>query len=194
MSTNKTRAIALTLVVLLTVIAFGAAAADETRFGFGRAATDAEIAGWNIDVAPDGTGLPDGRGTVTEGEALYKKTCQACHGATGTEGPMDRLAGGFGTLNTDKPVKTVGSYWPYATTLYDYIHRAMPFDRPGSLSPDEVYAAAAYVLYLNGIVPQDAVMDRETLPKIVMPNRDGFFQHDPRPDVFNEPDPASQTP
>ena len=186
MSTSKGRALALGLVALLMVAAGGATEADEERFGFGRPATEEEIAGWDIDVEPDGTGLPEGRGTVAQGEAIFNQSCVACHGQGGEGGPMDRLVGGFGSLDTDQPVKTVGSYWPYATTLYDYVNRAMPFDNPGSLTPDEVYAVVAYVLYLNDIVGEDAVMDAESLPRVEMPNRDGFIEVDPRPDVFNE--------
>src|SRR3954452_23897908 len=155
-------------------------------FGFGNPASPEQIAGWVIDIAPDGAGLPPGSGTVQQGEALFAKLGAKCHGAKGEgtdNGPA--LVGGAGSLTTDKPVKTVGSYWPYATTLFDYIRRAMPADKPQSLSPDEVYALCAYLLYLNGIVEEDAVMDADTLPKVVMPNHAGFTSPDPRPDVFN---------
>jgi cytochrome c len=110
------------------------------------------------------------------------RRCETCHGPTGTEGPQDTLAGGKGSLATPKPLKTVGSYWPYATTLWDYINRAMPFDHPSTLTPDEVYSAAAYVLFLNGIVGEQDVLDQTTLPKVQMPNRNGFVA-DPRPDI-----------
>lgn len=155
-------------------------------FGFGQAANAAEIAGWDIDIAPDGSGLPRGSGTVQEGEALFARLGAKCHGAKG-EGTdiAPALVGGRDTLASDKPLPTVGSYWPYATTLYDYIHRAMPADAPQSLQPSEVYALCAYLLYLNGIVPEDAVMDAQTLPQVVMPNHAGFTSPDPRPDVFN---------
>lgn len=158
-------------------------------FGFGTPATGEEIAGWDIDIQPDGTGLPPGSGTVKEGEALFARLGAKCHGAKG-EGTAaaPALVGGIGTLNSDKPLKTVGSYWPYATTLYDFIHRAMPADRPQSLQPNEVYALCAYLLHLNGIVPEDAVMDAQTLPKVIMPNHAGFTSPDPRPDVFDAPD------
>jgi cytochrome c len=157
----------------------------EQPFGFGHPATVEEIAGWDIDIAPDGAGLPPGSGSVAQGEALFAKLGAKCHGAKG-EGTdaAPALVGGIGSLRTDKPVKTVGSYWPYATTLYDYIHRAMPADAPQSLLPDEVYALCAYLLYLNGIVPQDAVLDAQSLPQVVMPNHAGFTSPDPRPDVF----------
>jgi S-disulfanyl-L-cysteine oxidoreductase SoxD len=158
----------------------------EARYGFGEPATAEQIAGWDIDVKPDGTGLPPGSGSVQQGEALFARLGAKCHGAKG-EGTdaAPPLVGGIGSLGTDAPVKTVGSFWPYATTLYDYIHRAMPADAPQSLTPEEVYALCAYLLYLNGIVPEDAVMDAQTLPQVVMPNRDGFTSPDPRPDTSN---------
>ncbi len=158
------------------ILLAGAAAADPPRFGFGRPATPAEIAAQDIDISPDGTGLPPGRGSVEQGAAIYAASCAACHGERG-EKPLDasmRLLGGGGTLATAHAVKTVGSYWPYATTLFDYIRRAMPFQAPQSLTADEVYAVTAYVLHLNGIVPDDAVLDATTLPAVRMPNRDGF--------------------
>jgi cytochrome c len=163
------------------------------HFGFGQPATAEEIAGWDIDVAADGTGLPPGSGTVAEGKELYDRLGAKCHGAKG-EGTdqAPALVGGISTLTTDHPVKTVGSYWPYAPTLFDYIHRAMPADKPQSLAPGEVYALCAYLLYLNGIVPEDAVMDAQTLPQVVMPNHAGFTSPDPRPDVFTSA-PAMQT-
>jgi mono/diheme cytochrome c family protein len=160
------------------------AAKAQERYGLGSEATPGQIAGWNIDVRPDGTGLPDGHGTVSEGKKVYETRCAACHGEKG-DGPMDKLVGGRGTLATAKPVKTVGSYWPYATTLFDYIHRAMPFNEPQTLTASEVYAVAAYVLNMNGIVPHDAVLDARTLPQVMMPDRDGFIGPDPRPDVTN---------
>jgi cytochrome c len=151
-------------------------------FGLGRPAEPEEIRLWNIDVAPSGEGLPPGRGTVPQGGAVYAAKCMKCHGASGTEGPMDRLVGGQQTLAGSTPIKTVGSYWPYATTLYDYIHRAMPFDAPQTLTPDEVYSVTAWLLHQNGIVAKEAVIDAVTLPAVQMPNRHGFVP-DPRPDV-----------
>ena len=158
----------------------------EATYGFGRPATAEEIASWDIDAKPDGTGLPPGSGSVQEGEALFAKLGAKCHGAKG-EGTdaAPGLVGGQGTPDTDRPVKTVGSFWPYATTLFDFIRRAMPADNPQSLAPDEVYALCAYILHLNGIVPADAVMDAQSLPQVVMPNHAGFTSPDPRPDVFN---------
>jgi len=158
----------------VSAFAAGAAIAGED-YGLGRTATPAEIGQWDIDVAPDGAGLPPGEGSVLEGRAVYAIRCASCHGDRGQGGPMDRLAGGVGTTATSKPVKTVGSFWPYATTLYDFIRRAMPFDSPQSLSPAETYAVCAYVLFLNGLLPENAVLDAKSLPELRMPNRDAFM-------------------
>jgi S-disulfanyl-L-cysteine oxidoreductase SoxD len=148
-------------------------------YDFGRPATPGESALWDNDVRPDGTGLPPGSGTVMQGKQVFAENCAACHGDNGVGGLKDRLVGGQGTLASAHPIKTVGSYWPYATTLFDYIHRAMPYQAPGSLSNDETYALAAYILSLNGILPADGKLDRDSLPKVKMPNRDGFV---PRPE------------
>lgn len=152
--------------------------------GIGRSAAADEIKGWDIDVRPDGRGLPPGRGSVRQGEALYQKRCAACHGDFG-EG-KDRwpalVTGSGGLTADDDPRKGVGNYWPYATTLFDYIRRAMPFGDAQSLTDEEVYAVAAYVLRLNDIVKDDAVLDRDALPGIRLPNAGGFTA-DPRPDV-----------
>jgi S-disulfanyl-L-cysteine oxidoreductase SoxD len=129
----------------------------------------------DIDVLPDGRGLPPGRGTAAEGKTVYASRCASCHGATGREGPNDVLAGGQGTLASARPVRTVGSYWPYATSLWDYINRAMPFAQPRSLTADQVYAVTAYILHLNGIIGEADVLSAETLPRVRMPNRDGFI-------------------
>jgi cytochrome c len=139
------------------------------RFGFGREATAEEIAKIDIDVMPDGTGLPEGRGTVARGRALYKNQCVQCHGSDGRGADYDALAGANAT---------VGTLWPYATTLYDYIYRAMPQAVPGSLPPDDVYSLTAFVLHLNELLPADGVLDRESLPEIEMPARDGFVYDD----------------
>jgi mono/diheme cytochrome c family protein len=148
--------------------------AARQRLGIGQTPTEDLIKAWNIDIAPDGTNLPSGTGSVAQGQKLFADVCAACHGEHGTEGPMDRLVGGRGTLDTQKPIMTVGSYWPYATTLYDYIRRAMPLNNPQSLSADQVYAVTAYVLNMNKIIPDDAVLDKYSLPAVEMPNRDGF--------------------
>jgi cytochrome c len=150
-------------------------AVAEDGLGIGRTATAEEITGWDIDVSPDGKGLPPGRGGVAEGRAVYAGKCAVCHGDTGQGKPMDQLVGGQGTIDGAKPVKTVGSYWPYATTLYDFIHRAMPFNAPQSLSPNEVYAVCAYLLFLNHVVAEDAVLDAKSLSAIEMPMRKAFI-------------------
>ena len=149
--------------------------APAMAYDFGRPATRDEIKLWDIDARPDGRGLPAGRGKASQGEQLFAENCAACHGDKGVGGIKDRLVGGQGTLTSDKPIRTIGSFWPYATTLFDYIHRAMPYQAPGSLSNDETYAIVAYLLSLNGIVPADAELDRNSLPKIRMPNRSGFI-------------------
>jgi mono/diheme cytochrome c family protein len=152
-------------------------------YNLGHTAKAEEIRALDISVSPSGAGLPPGSGSATEGHSIYALRCAACHGGKG-EGvaPYPPLAGGQGTLKTDKPLLTVGSYWPCATTVWDYIHRAMPADQPGSLSESEIYSLTAFVLALNGLVKEDDVLDAKTLPRVTMPNRDGFVA-DPRPDV-----------
>ena len=154
------------------------------QYNIGRAPSAEEIRGADITVLPDGSGLPAGQGSAVAGEPIYAARCAECHGpkAEGRKGEYPALAGGRGTLATPKPVKTVGSYWPYATTVWDEINRAMPFNAPHVLRPDDVYAVTAYVLYLNGIVTRDQVLNEKTLPKVVMPNRGGFIL-DTRPDI-----------
>ncbi len=147
------------------------------RFGFGSDASEARIALWDVDVKPDGEGLPAGRGTVAEGEIVFRTYCIACHGPTGTEGPNDPLVGTEPWAEWPGS-STVGGYWPYATTLYDYIVRAMPQLTPGILTADQTYAVIAYILNRNGIVPADAVMNAETLPAVRMPARDRFVTDD----------------
>jgi cytochrome c len=149
-------------------------AASASPLGLGTPISSEQLRHWDIDVSADGTGLPAGRGSVVEGKTVYQAKCAACHGAAGEGGIGDALAGGKGTLATAKPVKTIGSYWPYATTLFDYIRRAMPFGEPQSLSSEDVYAVSAYLLHLNGIVAADTVLDAASLPKVRMPNREGF--------------------
>ncbi len=146
-------------------------------FGFGNEASEARIAMWDIDVRPDGTGLPPGSGTVAEGRDVYKLQWGDCHGPTGTEGPNDRLVGTEPWVDYPSG-RAIGNYWPYATTLYDYIRKAMPQLTPGSLTENEVYAVIAYLLYLNELVPEDAVMNAETLPRVEMPARDRFVVDD----------------
>jgi mono/diheme cytochrome c family protein len=162
------------LAALAATGAFPAACLAGESYGLGRAATPQEIAGWDIDVGPDGAGLPPGHGDVAQGRIVYNDRCAACHGPKGEGKPMDPLAGGFGTVFDKDGRRTVGSYWPYATTLFDFVRRAMPFDAPQSLTPDQVYAVSAYVLYLNGLVAEDATLDAKSLPKVEMPNRSHF--------------------
>ncbi len=154
-------------------------------FGYGTTPTKEQIAGWDIDVrGDDGVGLPPGKGDVDHGADVFAEQCAVCHGTFG-EGAAryPKLAGGQGSLTADRPEPTVGSYWPFAPTLWDYINRAMPFPAPHSLSADDVYAITAYVLNINNIVPNDFVADRDSLPKVKMPNHDHFIWEDPRPDT-----------
>jgi mono/diheme cytochrome c family protein len=152
--------------------------------GLGRPASPEELKQRDITTLPNGTGLPDGRGTAVQGEAVYREKCASCHGPNGEgnqpQGPQ--LVGGIGSLATDNPVRTVGSFWPYATSVWDYIHRAMPLNQPGSLSADDTYAVTAFLLNRNKIIEANVVMNKQTLPKIRMPNRNGFVP-DARPDV-----------
>ena len=147
-------------------------------FGLGRPASPHEIAVLDIDVRPDGTGLPAGSGNISSGKLIYAAKCAACHGSTGKEGPQPRLVGS--TADTTIRAKTIGNYWPYATTIYDYINRAMPVNAPGSLTPEEVYSLTAYILCANEIIPADKIMDARTLPEIKMPARDLFVPDDRR--------------
>ena len=178
-------------ICICALLMLGVVDAQPLKYGFGKTATPEEIAGWDIDVRPDGTGLPKGRGSVAEGEKIYDEKCASCHGTFGESNSYLQIAGGVGSLRTDQPTRTTGSKLNYATTLWDYINRAMPFNAPQTLSPDEVYALTAYVLNLNDIVPADAVLDQESLPKLKMPNRDGFttchgfMRRDGKPDTHN---------
>jgi S-disulfanyl-L-cysteine oxidoreductase SoxD len=147
----------------------------------GRPLTPEEIRKIDITVIPDGRGLPTGSGSVSAGAAVYAKSCQSCHGAQGAGKPQDQLTGGVGSLASGKPTKTPASYWPVATTLFDYIRRAMPITAPQSLTNDEVYAVTAYILSIDGIVPSDAVLDAKSLPNVKMPNKDGFISWWPKP-------------
>ena len=167
---------------VLLFLAVSTLSAQSPKFGVGRPPTAEELLDRATAIAPDGTGLPEGSGSVVEGRTLFSAQCARCHGPSGEGGVGARLVGGQGTLATARPIRTVGSFWPYSTTLWDYINRAMPFDKPGMLTASEVYAAAAFVLNLNGIIPDDAVMNAASLPKVRMPNRDGFVP-DARPDV-----------
>jgi S-disulfanyl-L-cysteine oxidoreductase SoxD len=168
------------------IIAIGAASlvacaaqAPSRKPAFGAAVSAEEVARSDISIPPSGAGLPAGSGTAKQGAAVYAAKCVACHGEKGAGKPADALAGGIGSLATARPVRTVGSYWPYATTLFDYVRRAMPITNPLSLTNDEVYAVSAYVLYLNGFIAEDAAMTATTLPLVKMPNRDGFVSEWP---------------
>ena len=179
-------------VLLLLVVLVGSPTngrGEPGNIGLGTIATQDQIQAWDIDVAPDGQGLPVGSGTVMQGAVVYAERCAGCHGVTGVEGPSPKLVGEQGTLASAHPLKTVGSYWPYATTLFDYIYRAMPFVAPQSLTPDQVYAVTAWILFRNGLLKQDAMLDQETLPKVRMLNRNGFVP-DPRPDVNRSVEPG----
>lgn len=155
------------------------------KYGLGTPATKAQIDAWDINVYADGRNLPEGSGTVMAGRDIYNAQCLVCHGAKGEGGLGDKLAGGKGTLATDKPVKTIGSYWPYAPTLFDYVRRTMPLTAPQSLSNDEVYAVTGYLLHINELVKEDARIDAKILADLEMPNRNGFVP-DPRPDVKSQ--------
>lgn len=178
------------LVVVLTTGAVvtaqsppGSQSTTPARLGLGRPATPEDIRALDIDVMPDGRGLPPGRGTAAEGQPVYAAKCASCHGPKGEGGSAERLVGrndgdSFAHATNPKLMRTVGSYWPYATTLFDYTARAMPFTRPGTLTPDETYGIVAYLLFLNRVIAEDAVMDHATLPKVVMPARDKFVLDD----------------
>lgn len=179
------------LAMAIVVACVSAAPAASLQFGFGKPVTPREIAGWDIDVRPDGTGLPAGRGSVAQGQVIYDAKCADCHGTFGESNSYLQIAGGVGSLRTDQPIRTTGSKLNHATTLWDYIYRAMPFNAPQSLTPDEVYALTAYVLNLNDILPAEATLDQVTLLGVKMPNRDGFttahgfMRRDGKPDTNN---------
>ena len=154
-------------------VCVGTSLADESP-ALGEPVSATELERLDYVVMPDGSGLPAGSGTVQEGAALYAEHCLACHGEKGEGGINDQLAGGHGSIDSPMPVKTVGSYWPYATTVFDYVRRAMPYQAPGTLDNDQVYALTAYLLNINGIVDDDARLNAESLPTIRMPNRDNF--------------------
>jgi mono/diheme cytochrome c family protein len=154
--------------------ATAATAADAPKFG--KPISEADANAWDISIAPDGKGLPSGSGTPAQGAVVYAQKCAACHGDKGEGGTAPRLFGGVGTLKApQQPVQTVGSYWPYATMVFDFVRRAMPWDRPKSLTNDEVYASVAYILSLNGLMKDGEVLNKDSIMKIQMPNRDGFI-------------------
>src|SRR4051812_28775336 len=169
----------LTLTAALALGLGAAAAADAPRFG--QPISPADLATWDVSIAPDGVGLPPGSGTPAQGEEVYAKfACALCHGEKGAGGPSGPLVGGGPLNSTDRdPQKLIGNYWPYATTIFDFTRRAMPWQQPKTLTNDEVYALTAYILALNNIIREDDVMNAETLPKVKMPNRDGFISKYP---------------
>ena len=169
--------------VFLALLLLNSVSTAVEKLGLGQPATAEEIKGWDIDIRPDGKGLPVGRGNAVDGEGMFIQKCASCHGefAEGA-GRYPVLAGGIDSLDTHDPVKTVGSYWPYATTAFDYIRRAMPFGHAQSLSNDEVYAMTAYILYSNDVIEEDFELNQNTLALVEMPNRNGFIKDD-RPDV-----------
>ena len=173
------------LIMISLLISFSSHA-ENRKYNIGKIATKIEIAGWDIDVRPDGFGAPKGSGNAIDGEEIYVNRCASCHGDFG-EG-LDRwpeLVGGEDSLDTHDPVKTTGSYWPYASTMYDYIYRAMPFGVAQSLTHDETYRVVAYLLYMNEIIEEDFVLNDKNIGKIKMPNVEGFLLPDPRPDISN---------
>lgn len=159
----------------LLLIITSALLADEGRPNLGKPAASELIQNWNMDIFPDGVGLPAGQGTAELGLAIYQKHCLSCHGVDGTGDSADELAGAAHSLTDNPPDKTIGTYWPYATTLFDFTRRAMPLNSPGILNNDELYSVTAYLLYLNGIIEQDSLLNKETLAIIKMPNRTGFI-------------------
>lgn len=170
----STRSLTAVVLLIIAMTGYTRSVAQETP-NLGRPATSAEVAGWDISIPPDGTGLPPGSGTPQQGAVVYTQKCQACHGEKGAGQPNDQLVGGQGTLASANPVRTIGSYWPYATTVFDYIRRAMPYTQSHSLTNDEVYAVTAYLLHLNGIIGAQDVMHAQTLPQVQMPNRENFI-------------------
>jgi mono/diheme cytochrome c family protein len=172
------------LLLVLCITACASLHAQTKPVGLGRPANADEMKLRDITVLPTGAGLPDGKGNSAQGEVVYRDKCAVCHGPNGEGNPPQgtQLVGGIGSLATDTPVRTVGSYWPYATSVWDYIHRAMPLTQPGSLSADDTYAVTAFLLNRNKVIEADQVMNKETLPKVRMPNRDGFVP-DARPDI-----------
>ena len=170
------------IVALIAMASVLPAVAQLPTYGVGRPPTAEEVKAWARTIPPDGQGLPPGSGTAVLGKPIFAERCASCHGEKGEDPKYRLLVGGHGTLATAKPIETIGSFWQYATTLWSYINRAQPFDEPGSLTADQVYAVTAYLLHLNGIIGEQDVMDAKTLPLVKMPNRDGFVPNS-RPDV-----------
>jgi cytochrome c len=170
----STRNLTAVVTMIVALAAYASSMAQETP-NLGHPTTAAEIAAWDISIPPDGAGLPPGSGTPEQGAVVYTQKCQACHGEKGAGKPNDQLVGGQGTLATKSPVRTIGSYWPYATTVFDYVRRAMPYTESKSLTNEEVYAVTAYLLHVNGIIGAQDAMNAQSLPQVKMPNRDNFI-------------------
>ena len=173
------------LAALIALASAGGAFAQSPTYKVGRPPTEAELRAWDNVVGTDGKELPPGSGTAKDGAKVFATKCAFCHGATGTEGPAPRLVGGVDSINTRAPVLTLGSYWPFATTVWDYINRSMPQSAEGSLTPDQVYAVTAFLLFKNGIVTETDILDAKTLLKVQMPNRSGFYPAKPEASAKN---------
>ena len=163
--------------IIAAMAACGTALAQTPVYeNVGRSPTDEEVRAWDISIGPEGKELPPGSGTAQEGANIYARRCAVCHGPTGTEAQWNsgRLVGGQGTLRDNLPTRTIGSFWPFATTIFDFVRRAMPQNEEGKLSADELYSLTAFLLFKNGIIKENEVLDAKSLPKVQMPNRNGF--------------------
>jgi len=176
-----------TLLILVAATVSTPAGSEELKPELGRPAPDGLVKSWNLSVFPDGRGLPQGSGSVAEGKKIYNQQCVACHAERGAGGSGDRLANAEMGLTEEYPQKTIANYWPYATTLFDFIRRSMPMHNPGSLNDDDVYALTAYLLSLDGVIPKDAIMNRDSLPEVEMPNAKGFIE------IWHQPEPSLHT-
>ncbi len=177
---DHTNQLGIAFCILTLIFTFTPPAASAATEGprLGKSASPQDVASWSLTVFPDGRGLPAGRGTAAEGRSVYEQHCASCHGPKGTGGSAEELAGARRSLTDPTPDKTIGNYWPYATTLFDYVRRSMPPNAPGSLDNNQIYAVCAYLLQLNGIISETAEMNASTLPQVKMPNREGFFPVD----------------
>jgi S-disulfanyl-L-cysteine oxidoreductase SoxD len=172
---TKMKQLKIILISVLIATGINFSFADSKAPALGHSISPEEIAKWDISVFPDGEGLPKGEGNVVEGEKIYQQKCLVCHGKNGLGASADQLAGAQNELTSDYPEQTIGTYWPYATTIFDVVRRSMPMTEPGSLSNNETYALTAYLLYLNNIIDKDVIMNAATLSEVKMPNVDGFI-------------------